>query len=170
MHKTGEKWSAEDTAFLRANYNTMSMPDLMTNLGRGQIAIHRRASKQKIAGNRYSVNNFLAGKGYSAPKVENLRGNLGAIAAKKNNSVTACKNTGALKSPKKGQNNDPETWREKRERKEAQKEAQKFKIRPFNSAGKRLHRIDSKTSIYLPIEATNEEIERIINQYKKAPN
>lgn len=44
----------------------------------------------------------------------------------------------------------------------------RYKTIPFTTEGKRRVQIDAKTSVYVPANATAQEVETIVNRYRKA--
>lgn len=141
-------WSEADKDFLRQHYDSMAMPELMQALTRTDEAIHAMASRMELTGNRYGINNYLAGKSYKS----------------EGRKVTPQKKT-KQEQPK------PVTVIVRGRKKKPKRRRwcdQKLQTKPFTSEGKKQVRVDHRTVIYVPANATEKEIENIINRYKKS--
>ena len=140
-------WSVEDKMFLRQNYNSMPMPEIMEHLRRTDDAIHWMASHLGLTGHRYSVNNHLAGKSYT----KKGSGTSLKVRGKKIKTNTVTEAIRGRKRKKKGHR-----WCD-----------QKLASKPFATEGKKTVRIDHKTVIYVPSCLSETEIAAIVAKYKK---
>lgn len=120
-----QKWSTEEEVFLKDNYKGLHIEDLLKELpGRTDDAIHGKAHRMGITGDRYGV----------SPVRDKPKGQV------------------------KGR---------KRKRKHRRWCDVRYATKRSPTEGKKPIRIDHKTVIYVPIAATEREIELIKNKFQK---
>lgn len=161
------KWQED---YLRNNYSFTKIKDLANHLKISEYKVKRKCDNMGLIRNaRWSKEDkeYLAANYHNTP-MDLLVKYLKREASKIRSIANKMKITGRRYGLDKPKNPIQEKKQSSATEKNQQRWDKKvFPTTTFSSSGKKAVRVDRKTFVYVPITATDKEVESIVNRYRK---
>jgi hypothetical protein len=185
MNTSANKWKQEELDYLKNNYGVITLSEISLHLNRTEISVEKRAYRLIAAGElsynkvqwtkeqakqlkdgyeKLSIATLMELLNKSARQIHQKAYKLGITKGR----YSIANYKGGKKKGEKQKMITSAIVKNKRVAKHVERRNKPLLHKPFSTEGKKMIKIDRKTSVYVPIKASQKEIDEILGRYKKA--